>query len=210
MVRLAQLLVVLIPAALTVAAPLHVQVKRALPDPVDAETARGFLAELTVEEESNSPAYDRKLFPHWIRISGTCDTRETVLKRDGTDVVTSSSCAATSGTWVSPYDDVTTTVPTDLDIDHLVPLREAWVSGARLWTTARRQALANDLVRPQLIAVTDNLNQAKGDKDPAEWMPPLASFHCTYVQAWVTVKHFYELSVNPEEKSALDGFLAGC
>jgi hypothetical protein len=208
MVCIARLLVIFIPTVLTIATPLDV--KRALPNPVDASTARGFLAQLTVEAESNSPPYDRKLFPHWIRISGSCDTRETVLKRDGTDVVTSSSCAATSGTWVSPYDDVTTTVPTDLDIDHLVPLREAWVSGARSWTTSQRQALANDLVRPQLVAVTDNLNQAKGDKDPARWMPPLASFRCTYVQAWVTVKNFYNLTVDPAEKSALEGFLANC
>lgn len=67
----------------------------------------------------------------------------------------------------------------------MVPLKEAWVSGAKSWTAARREAFANDLTRPQLIAVTDNLNQSKGDKDPAEWVPPLSSYVCTYVRAYV-------------------------
>ncbi|KAL0580421.1 hypothetical protein V5O48_001574 [Marasmius crinis-equi] len=190
-----------------VAAPLS---GRALPTPVSAATARTYLAELTVEAESNSPAYDRDLFKHWITISGTCDTRETVLKRDGTSVVTDSSCKATSGKWVSPYDNVSTTLASDLDIDHVVPLKEAWVSGARKWTDAQRQAFANDLTRPQLVAVTDSLNQSKGDKDPAEWIPPLASYVCTYVRAWVTVKHYYDLSVDSAEKTALTKYLASC
>ncbi|KAF8648880.1 hypothetical protein AX16_006155 [Volvariella volvacea WC 439] len=137
-------------------------IPRALPTPVSAATARSYLAALTVEAENNSPAYNRDLFPHWITISGTCNTRETVLRRDGTNVVVDSECRSTSGNWVSPYDNVATTLASDLDIDHLVPLREAWVSGARLWTTAQRQAFANDLTRPQLVAVTDSLNQSKG------------------------------------------------
>jgi len=133
-----------------------------------------------------------------------------VLKRDGTNVVTDTSCAAKSGHWVSPYDNVATNLASDLDIDHLVPLKEAWVSGARSWTNAQREAFANDLTRPQLLAVTDNLNQAKGDKDPAQWMPPLSSYHCIYVRAWVTVKHYYSLTVDSAEKSALTSYLASC
>lgn len=73
----------------------------ALPTPVSAATARTYLASLTVKAEDRT-GYDRDLFPHWITISGTCNTRETVLKRDGTNVVTSSACAATSGSWYSP------------------------------------------------------------------------------------------------------------
>ncbi|KAJ8093117.1 hypothetical protein PM082_020602 [Marasmius tenuissimus] len=193
--------------ASVLAAPLS---GRTLPAPVSAATARTYLSQLRVEAESNSPAYNRDLFKHWITISGSCDTRETVLKRDGTSVVTDTSCKATSGKWVSPYDNVATSLASDLDIDHVVPLKEAWVSGARLWTDAQRQAFANDLTRPQLVAVTDSLNQSKGDKDPAEWVPPLASFVCTYVRAWVNVKKYYNLSVDPAEKTALTNQLAKC
>ncbi|MEX1659392.1 HNH endonuclease family protein [Streptomyces pseudovenezuelae] len=181
----------------------------ALPTPVSAATARTYLASLTVATE-NRTGYDRDLFPTWITISGTCNTREYILKRDGTNVVTDSACASTSGSWYSPYDGATWTAASDLDIDHLVPLAEAWDSGASAWTTARRQSFANDVTRPQLLAVTDNVNQSKGDQDPATWMPSLTSYRCTYVRAWVQVKYYYGLSVDSAEKSALTGYLANC
>ncbi|MDW6063148.1 HNH endonuclease family protein [Streptomyces sp. FXJ1.4098] len=181
----------------------------ALPTPVSAATARTYLASLTVATEDRT-GYDRDLFPHWITQSGACNTREVVLKRDGTNVQQDSSCAAVSGTWRSVYDNATWTAASDLDIDHLVPLAEAWDSGASGWTTARRQSFANDLTRPQLIAVTDNVNQAKGDQDPAEWLPPVTSYRCTYARAWVQVKYYYGLSVDSAEKSALSSILNGC
>jgi uncharacterized protein DUF1524 len=181
----------------------------ALPTPVSAATARTYLASLTVAAE-NRTGYSRDLFPTWITISGTCNTREYILKRDGTDVVTDSSCAAVSGSWYSPYDGATWTAASDLDIDHLVPLAEAWDSGASKWTTAQRQAFANDITRPQLLAVTDNVNQSKGDQDPATWMPSRTAYRCTYVRAWVQVKYYYDLSVDSAEKSALQNYLANC
>lgn len=181
----------------------------ALPTPVSGATARSYLAQLTVAAEDRT-GYSRDLFPHWITISGTCNTRETVLKRDGDNVVTNSACAATSGSWYSPYDGATWTAASDLDIDHLVPLAEAWDSGASAWTTAQRQAFANDLTRPQLIAVTDSVNQSKSDKDPAEWMPSVTSYRCTYARAWVQVKYYYNLSVDSAEKSALTNYLSSC
>ncbi|GHE77507.1 HNH endonuclease family protein [Streptomyces spiralis] len=181
----------------------------ALPTPISASTARSYLSTLTVAAE-NRTGYSRDLFPTWITISGTCNTREWILKRDGTNVVTDSSCAATSGSWYSPYDGATWTAASDLDIDHLVPLAEAWDSGASKWTTSQRQAFANDVTRPQLLAVTDNVNQAKGDQDPATWMPSRTAYRCTYVRAWVQVKYYYNLSVDSAEKSALQNYLAGC
>lgn len=181
----------------------------ALPTPVSGSTARSYLSQLTVATEDRT-GYDRDLFNHWITISGSCNTRETVLKRDGSNVVTNSSCAATSGSWYSPYDGATWTAASDLDIDHLVPLAEAWDSGADSWTSTQRQNFANDLTRPQLIAVTDNVNQAKSDQDPAEWMPSVSSYRCTYARAWVQVKYYYDLSVDSAEKSSLTSYLANC
>ncbi|MFF2009203.1 HNH endonuclease family protein [Streptomyces sp. NPDC058195] len=182
----------------------------AMPTPVSAATARTYLSQLTVSAEGSLDGYSRDKFPHWITQSGTCNTREVVLKRDGTNVETNTSCAAVSGSWYSEYDGETWTAASDLDIDHMVPLAEAWRSGASGWTNAQRQAYANDLTRPQLIAVTDNVNQSKGDKDPAKWMPPRAAYACTYVRAWVHVKHYYDLTVDSAEKSALQSLLSGC
>ncbi|MFF4499564.1 HNH endonuclease family protein [Streptomyces sp. NPDC001401] len=181
----------------------------ALPTPVSAATARTYLASLTVATEDRT-GYQRSLFPTWDTISGTCNTREWILKRDGSNVVTNSACTATSGSWYSVYDGATWTAASDVDIDHLVPLAEAWDSGASQWTTSEREGFANDVTRPQLLAVTDNVNQSKGDKDPAEWMPPVSSYACTYVRAWVQVKYYYDLSVDSAEKSKLSSVLSGC
>ncbi|MEU9758998.1 HNH endonuclease family protein [Streptomyces sp. NPDC047985] len=182
----------------------------AMPTPVSASTARTYLSQLTVAAEGSSDGYSRSKFPHWITQSGACNTREVVLERDGTNVQQDSNCAAVGGSWYSEYDGATWTLASDLDIDHVVPLAEAWRSGASGWTTAERQGFANDLTRPQLIAVTDNVNQAKGDKDPADWLPPRSSYGCTYARAWVHVKHYYDLDVDPAEKSALQAILNNC
>ncbi|MGW2625247.1 HNH endonuclease family protein [Micromonospora taraxaci] len=173
-------------------------------------TAQSQLNALTVATQGSSSGYSRDLFPHWITVSGSCNTREQVLKRDGTSVVVDSSCAATSGRWYSPYDGATWTAASDVDIDHVVPLAEAWRSGANSWTTSRRQSFANDLSRPQLIAVTDNVNQSKGDQDPSTWQPPLSSYRCTYSKMWITVKYTWSLTLQSSEKSALQSMLNTC
>jgi hypothetical protein len=175
-----------------------------------AATARSELATLTVAAPGSGTGYSRDLFPHWHIVSGACDTRETVLKRDGTSVVTNSSCAATSGRWFSPYDGATWTAASDVDIDHVVPLKNAWISGASGWTTAKRESFANDLTHPQLIAVTDNVNQAKGDKSPDAWKPPLTSYYCTYARMWTHVKYVWALRITSAEKSALTSMLNTC
>ncbi|SPO03140.1 uncharacterized protein DNG_05822 [Cephalotrichum gorgonifer] len=197
-------------AALALAAPAPAPAP-APPGIPSADTARSQLAGLTVKAAVDDGTYDRDLFPHWHTVSGSCNTRETVLKRDGTNVVTDSSCASTSGTWKSPYDGATWTAASDVDIDHMVPLKNAWISGASSWTTAKRELFANDLdSSPQLWAVTDNVNQAKSDKSPDAWKPPLTSFYCTYAKSWVRVKDQWNLSITSAEKSALTSMLNTC
>ncbi|SCG58056.1 Protein of unknown function [Micromonospora echinaurantiaca] len=173
-------------------------------------TAQSQLNALTVAAQGSTSGYSRDLFPHWTTVSGSCNTREQVLKRDGTSVVVDSSCAATSGRWYSPYDGATWYAASDVDIDHVVPLAEAWRSGANSWTTSRRQSFANDLTRPQLIAVTDNVNQAKGDQDPSTWQPPRSAYRCTYSKMWITVKYSWGLSLQSSEKSALQSMPNTC
>jgi hypothetical protein len=172
--------------------------------------AKTQLAALTVAAWTHTTTYDRDLFPTWDTISGTCNTRETVLKRDGTSVVVNSACTATSGRWYSPYDGATWTAASDVDIDHMVPLKNAWISGAWAWTTAKRESFANDLTNPQLWAVTDNVNQSKSDQSPDSWKPPLSGYYCTYAKAWVRVKYVWALTVTSAEKSALTSMLGTC
>ncbi|KAF4547653.1 Hypothetical protein D9617_38g090930 [Elsinoe fawcettii] len=202
--------VILSVVASALAAPL--QIREAAPPGIpSASAAQTQLNGLTVRATGSSSGYSRDLFPHWSTVSGSCNTREVVLARDGTGVVQdSSSCAATSGTWRSPYDGATWTAASDVDIDHMVPLANAWRSGASSWTTARRETFANDRSSPQLWAVTDNVNQQKSDQSPDSWLPPLTSFHCTYARSWIAVKSKYTLSVTSAEKSALQTALNRC
>jgi hypothetical protein len=173
---------------------------------------RTLVAGMTVATEVRT-GYARTLFPHWVDAdSDGCNTRFEVLIAEATTAPTiGSSCALTGGRWYSYYDNAYWTLPADIDIDHMVPLAEAWDSGARSWTTARRQLFANDLGddRP-LAAVTDNVNQSKGDQDPAEWMPPYSSATCRYVNEWVAAKTRWRLTVDTAEKSALTSLAASC
>lgn len=155
--------------------------------------------------------YDRDKFPHWNEAPGeNCNTREYVLRRDGEGVRTGTDCYPTAGTWHSPYDDGTWTDPADLDVDHVVPLAAAWRSGAAEWSTDKRERFTNDIDSPQLLAVTDNVNQEKGDDTPDEWLPPNSDYHCTYAAAWVAVKHKWELTVTGAEKTKLSSVLSSC
>ncbi|MEW1724276.1 HNH endonuclease family protein [Streptomyces sp. NPDC093109] len=210
--QMPRLVILLLTAALALVATLVTApaAVAAMPTPVTAATARTYLGTLTVAAEGSTSGYSRDLFPHWITQSGTCNTREVVLKRDGTNVVQDSACAAVSGSWYSEYDGATTTTSSSFDIDHMVPLAEAWRSGASSWTTAQRQAFANDLTRPQLIAVSASSNRSKGDSDPAAWLPTRTAYQCTYVRAWVQVKYYYKLTVDSAEKTKLTSVLSGC
>src|SRR3954453_19892166 len=105
-----------------------------------AATARGELAALTVAARTHTTTYHRYLFPTWDTISGTCNTREYVLRRDGSHVVVDPQCRPTSGAGGSPYDGAPWYAASHLDIDHVVPLRNAWPSGAWAWTTRRRES----------------------------------------------------------------------
>ncbi len=175
-----------------------------------AATAQQELADLTVAPDGSMDGYSRDKFPHWHTVSGTCDTRETVLERDGDGVEVGSDCYPTSGSWTSPYDGGTWTQPSDVDIDHMVPLAVAWRTGASSWTQDEREAFANDLDSPQLWAVTDNVNQSKSDQTPDEWKPPLESDWCEYARAYTHVKYLYKLTVNSAEEGALEDMLGTC
>lgn len=176
----------------------------------DAATAQSELGQLTVAPDGSMDGYDRDKFPHWHAVEGNCNTREMVLERDGDGVEVGGDCYPTSGSWTSPYDGDTWSNPSDVDIDHMVPLAAAWRTGAANWSTDQREAFANDLDSPQLWAVTDNVNQSKGDKTPEAWKPPLQSHWCEYSRAYTHVKFVYRLTVSDAEKGALSEMLGTC
>ncbi|GAA2293123.1 HNH endonuclease family protein [Glycomyces scopariae] len=170
-------------------------------------TVQSELNQLTVASESHGDSYDRDLFPHWSSVGGGCTARQYVLKRDGSNVVTGSDCQPDSGSWQSDFDNVWTSTVSNATVDHVVALSEAWASGAWSWTTAERQAFANDVSSPQLWIATTSANSSKSDYDPAEWMPTNSSVRCDYVKAWTHVKYLYDLTVDSAEKSAIQSHL---
>jgi hypothetical protein len=167
---------------------------------------------LPVAQESRD-GYQRDAFRHWIDADRDgCTTRAEVLKAEAiVPPGQSAGCRLTGGLWHSYYDDVFVDDASGLDIDHMVPLAEAWDSGASQWSPARREAFANDLgFGPSLVAVTARSNRSKGDKDPAEWMPSADHEHCRYMEEWTAVKHRWDLAVDQTEREALLSVAARC
>jgi hypothetical protein len=176
--------------------------------PTATESTR-LLDQLVVARSASMSGYSRDRFPHWRKAGKNCDVRDTVLRRDGTGVEVSG-CNVVGGRWQSVYDNRVFTDPSDVDIDHMVPLANAWRSGADEWDDTRRGEFANDLTRPQLLAVSASSNRAKGDQDPSQWQPSNRDFWCEYAQDWITVKHYWELTVTSAEKTALADMLETC
>jgi hypothetical protein len=170
------------------------------------------LASMKIEPEVTS-GYDRSLFKHWIDADGdSCNAREEVLIIESLEPVTlGAGCKVLTGRWLSNFDGVVITDSSKLDMDHMVPLKEAWDSGANTWSASRRQAFANDIDLPEaLIAVSASSNRSKSARDPAEWLPTNLSYRCQYVEDWMAVKVKWELSVDAKEFEALRSVSVGC
>ena len=182
------------------------------PDQTETNIYSTLLAGLTLAPEVTS-GYDRDLFKHWVDADRDgCNAREEVLIIESLDPVElSSTCRALSGRWLSRFDGVVITESSRLDIDHMVPLKEAWDSGANAWSAERREAFANDLDLPEaLIAVSASSNRSKSARDPAEWLPTAGSYVCQYVKDWMSVKTKWQLSVDQREFEALRSVSLGC
>ncbi|MCM4077445.1 HNH endonuclease family protein [Paractinoplanes hotanensis] len=175
----------------------------------DVNASQKQLDTLTVAKAGSMAKYSRDRFPHWRSTGDNCDVRDTVLKRDGKKVKYSG-CNVVAGTWNSLYDGQVLNSPTKVDIDHMVPLANAWRSGAAKWTDDKRGDFANDLDDPQLIAVSASSNRSKGDQDPSTWKPTETSAWCEYAQDWVAVKAKWKLTVTTKEKAALEDMLGNC
>lgn len=184
----------------------------------DLSSSREQLNLLLINDDfSQIPSYDRDLyFGSWTDDDGDCqNTRAEVLIIESLSTVSfraSNQCVVDSGEWLDPYTNNTYFLASDVDIDHVVPLRDAWQSGAYLWTDFKRKEFANDMIFDgHLIAVDDYENQSKKKaKNPSEWMPPNIAFHCEYVSIWIEIKYLWELTVTTAEYNFLDSTLTSC
>jgi Protein of unknown function (DUF1524) len=172
------------------------------------------LAGLAVHAQASMAGYKRTEFGNGWIYSGGCNTRDRILARDLRDVTyRGDTCIVATGVLIDPYGGSVINFskardPSAVQIDHVVALGNAWTTGAASWTFDKRKQLANDPL--ELLAVDGPLNQAKGDDDASEWLPPRTAYRCAYVERQIAVKAQYGLWVTPAEKSAMRGVLADC
>jgi len=182
-------------------------------DRIDYEKTQRLLDAIRVEDEKRG-GYVREDWPHWLALDGGClNARERVLIRDSQRPakLARKGCSVASGDWLDPYTGERFTDPTLVDIDHRVPLEEAYGSGGHAWTRERRAAYANDLSDPlTLLAASREANRAKGAKGPEEWLPPKRDGICLYVADWIAVKARWELSMDERERVTVGNILVDC
>ncbi|MEU9998088.1 HNH endonuclease family protein [Streptomyces sp. NPDC050848] len=211
MVRgLAALSLALTPLAL----PATAQAAPGAPAAAEVLALADALELVQIADESRT-GYTRDKFKHWnagLDLGDGCNTRAEVLLDEAAEAPTvAAGCKLSGGKWASYYDGQEVNDPAKLDIDHMVPLAEAWDSGASAWDATRREAYANDQdAATSLVAVTARSNRAKADRDPAEWMPPLPDAHCRYVGEWTATKLRWGLSADQAEADALKVYAETC
>ncbi len=180
------------------------------------EPAAAALLALPVKGRAAKTGYSRDAFgPAWADVDQNgCDTRDDVLRRDLTATAGSSGCEVATGTLTDPYSGTTirftrgVDTSSDVQIDHVVALSNAWQIGAFAWPTTEREQFANDPLN--LLAVQGRLNSQKGDGDAATWLPPATGIRCAYVARQVAVKTKYRLWATPPERAATAHLLTGC
>jgi len=189
--------------------------------PLEASTmtASAVLETLAVKGRAPKTGYERSQFgPAWSDVDRNgCDTRNDILNRDLTSIIYKTgthNCLVLSGTLIDPYSgekiafERGVATSSEVQIDHVVALSNAWQTGAFKLTYEKRLAFANDPIN--LLAVKGRLNSQKGDGDAATWLPPLKSIRCAYVAQQIVVKAKYGLWVTPPEKAAMVGLLSKC
>jgi len=153
-------------------------------------------------DASGRQSYDRDAYGDWRDRDGDCqDMRDEVLIEHARSYeLDSGGCEVVDGIWHGPYTGQRLTEPSDIHIDHIVPLKEAHVSGAASWSARTKQRFANDPAN--LLPSEDSANMSKGALDPAEWLPDRN--RCTYVKRWTAVKDKYDLEMDPAERRAVE------
>ena len=181
------------------------------------------LEALTVAE-LQSIDYNRDEWKLWDNITSCWTVREQVLfdeavagslalldKNDNPTSDLASACDIKSGKWIGVYTGKEFTNPSDLDIDHLIPLKHAAQSGGQAWDENKKRAFANDLgYVNHLIAVDAGANRSKSDRGPADWKPDNEGYWCEYATSWITVSKNYQLTISPADKAGVVEMLGNC
>lgn len=141
--------------------------------------------------------YNRDDWGNWIdEDNDGLNTRHEVLARESLIKPVISNNRVISGKWYDKFSGKYFTNAKDLDIDHLVPLKNAYISGASNWSEEKKNKYYNYLKNENhLVAVSKGANRSKGDKSPVEWLPPNEDYQCEYVREWFKIKTDWGLTI---------------
>jgi hypothetical protein len=142
--------------------------------------------------------------------------RNKILRRDFSDFVfrTGSSCIIETGVLEDPYTGLTINfvrgvgTSSQVQIDHVVAVSDAWQKGAQQLSSDQRYAFYNDPLN--LLAVSGSANSQKSDSDAASWLPANKAFRCDFVARQIAVKVSYNLWVTQAEFDSMYRILQTC
>lgn len=160
----------------------------------------------------SAASYDRsEWLPRWSDTDGDCqDTRHELLVRYSLAPVSytrDDNCRVASGLWMGPYTGNFYTEASDLDVEHIVPLKWAHERGGAQWSRERKRQFAED---PDNLWLVDNgRNRSKGHRGPDQWMPPYAPVSRIYVQRFMAIVQKYGLQPSLAEASRFEALAAG-
>ena len=202
------------PAPTPTATPTSTPTPTPMPS-METSTPATTLAITVAPIRADIPEYSRSQYKHWVDDDGDCqDARQEVLILESLVEVTFESekeCRVATGQWYGAFTGAYVETPGELDIDHLVPLKNAHNSGGWAWASTQKQEYANDLVNPDhLIAVTRGANRSKGARGPEDWRPPDESYWCQYATDWTAVKMEWGLTMTQRESEATIEMLDTC
>ena len=158
----------------------------------------------TFSNAENTAAYDRGLFGSWKDFDSDCqNTRHELLQELSLDefTLTDNTCRVLTGLWLDPYTNMYFSASSELDIDHLVPLKYAWTRGAYNWPKSKRVKFSND--ESNLFAVKKSVNRQKSAMGPAMWLPPSDNFKCEYIKLFQGIVTKYNLRQANDELSEI-------
>ena len=161
------------------------------------------------------PEYDRSDWRHWTDEDGDCqDARQEVLIAESRDQVTFETdrqCRVATGRWWAPHLGHHLGNPSQIDVDHHVPLKNAHLSSGWAWSPAEKERYANYLgEETHLVAISSRHNRSKGARGPEEWAPPDNALWCDYATDWAQVKQQWELTMTPVESEIVMDMIGTC
>jgi hypothetical protein len=169
---------------------------------------------LSLAAATSSPSYLRSEWGSWVDADGDCqDTRQEVLIQESITTVAldPSGCRVLEGRWYCPFTGKIFTNPSDLDIDHMIPLKEAFQAGGKYWNSDKKKRFFNDLsAKSHLVAVSKSANRSKGSRRPDQWLPSNPEYRCFYIRDWVYLKNKWNLTFAEAEKDFLNIMWDAC